>query len=104
MQPPDRAGVYPRMIRWFAVSAWVLVSGGCVHRAPVHDAVAAAPVDFARRRSLTTLDLSVTDVTNPAPLASLPNLRVLGLAQDRLSREGVAAARALDHAGVQVFR
>ncbi len=61
-------------------------------------------VDFARHRSLTTLDLSATDITNPAPLASLPNLRVLGLAQDRLSRAGVAAARALDHAGVQVFQ
>jgi Leucine-rich repeat (LRR) protein len=59
---------------------------------------------IAKRSSLVTLDLSATEVRDPAKLATLPHLRVLGLAHTRLSQEGINAARALTARGVEVIR
>jgi hypothetical protein len=59
---------------------------------------------LAAQRSLVTLDLSATDVHDPSPLAALPRLRTLGLAQTRLSPAGVAAAKQLVARGVEVVQ
>jgi Leucine-rich repeat (LRR) protein len=59
---------------------------------------------IARRRTLVTLDLSATEVRDPAPLAGLPHLRTLGLSHLRLSTEGERAARQLAARGVDVVR
>jgi len=59
---------------------------------------------IARRTSLVTLDLSGTYIRDPARLAALPNLRVLGLAQTKLSPEGLNAAKSLAARGVDVVR
>jgi len=64
----------------------------------------AAIAKLARHRPLRALDLSSTEVTDPSPLAALPDLRVLGLAQTRLSRAGTAAAAALAKRGVEIVR
>jgi hypothetical protein len=64
----------------------------------------AALVRLAARRSLVVLDLSATDVRDPGALAALPHLRVLGLAQTRLSPSGLAAAKQLAARGVEVVR
>lgn len=53
---------------------------------------------------LARLDLSATDVTDPAPLAALPPLRELGLAGARLGRAGRASVEALAARGVLVRR
>jgi hypothetical protein len=67
----------------------------------IHDADLAA---LARATPLGTLDLSSTEISSPAPLAHLPRLRVLGLAQAKLSPAGDAAAAALASRGVEVVR
>ena len=59
---------------------------------------------LARAASLARLDLSATDVTDPTPLAALPNLRELGLSQTPLSTAGKSAANALARRGVSVIR
>lgn len=59
---------------------------------------------IARRTSLATLDLSGTEVRDPAPLAALPNLRTLGLAQTKLSKEGEASVKVLAKRGVEVVK
>jgi hypothetical protein len=59
---------------------------------------------IAARRSLVTLDLSATEVRDPSPLAALPHLRTLGVAQTRLSPAGAAAAKRLEARGVEVVR
>ncbi|MEO8704769.1 MAG: hypothetical protein ABI867_32230 [Kofleriaceae bacterium] len=59
---------------------------------------------IAKRTTLVTLDLSLTDIKNPSKLVALPNLRLLGLANLRLSQEGINAARALAARGVEVVR
>lgn len=59
---------------------------------------------IARRTSLATLDLSGTEVRDPAPLATLPNLRTLGLAQTKLSKEGDASVKVLAKRGVEVVK
>ena len=64
----------------------------------------AALPSIARRTSLTALDLSATEVRDPAPLAGLPNLRIVGLAQTKLSKEGLASIQALAARGVEVVR
>jgi Leucine-rich repeat (LRR) protein len=57
-----------------------------------------------RRRSLVTLDLSATDVTDPAPLIALPNLRTLGLSNTMLSPAGTQAIKAIAARGIEVVR
>ena len=59
---------------------------------------------LAARRSLVVLDLSATDVHDPSPLAALPRLRTLGVAQNRLSAAGLAAVKRLIARGVEVVR
>lgn len=59
---------------------------------------------IARAKQLERLDLSSTNVTNPAPLAALPALVELGLAQTKLTTEGKTAANALQKRGVIVVR
>ncbi|MBS1120946.1 MAG: leucine-rich repeat domain protein [Deltaproteobacteria bacterium] len=63
----------------------------------------ALPV-LARRMSLVTLDLTGTDVHDPAALTKLPRLRVLGLVGTKLSPQGLASANALAARGVNVIR
>jgi len=63
-----------------------------------------APRRPARRRSLSTLDLSATEISDPTPLAALPDLRALGLARTRLTSSGEATVRALVSRGVEVAR
>ncbi len=59
---------------------------------------------LAARPSLAVLDLSATDIRDPSPLAALPHLRVLGVAQTRLSPAGVAAVKRLAARGVEIVR
>jgi len=59
---------------------------------------------IAKARRLERLDLSATDVTDPTPLAALPNLRELGLSSTKLSTAGKTAANALAKRGVLVVR
>jgi hypothetical protein len=59
---------------------------------------------LAARASLVVLDLSATEIRDPSPLAALPHLRTLGVAQTRLSPAGVAAVKRLAARGVQIVR
>jgi hypothetical protein len=59
---------------------------------------------LAARPSLAVLDLSATDIRDPSPLAALPHLRTLGVAQTRLSPAGVAAIKRLAARGVTIVR
>jgi hypothetical protein len=59
---------------------------------------------LAARTSLAVLDLSATDIRDPSPLAALPHLRVLGVAQTKLSPAGVAAVKRLAARGVEIVR
>ena len=59
---------------------------------------------IARRRSLAALDLSSTEVRDPAPLAALPNLRILGLAQTKLTKQGQASVKALAARGIEIVQ
>lgn len=59
---------------------------------------------LARARSLRALDLSGTEITTPAPLAELPELKILGLSKTRLSPAGRAAIDTLVKRGVEVVR
>ncbi len=59
---------------------------------------------IARRRSLAALDLSSTEVRDPAPLAALPNLRILGLTMTKLSKQGLASMKSLAARGVEIVR
>lgn len=57
---------------------------------------------LAARPSLVVLDLSATEIRDPSPLATLPHLRTLGVAQTKLSPAGVAALKRLAARGVTV--
>lgn len=59
---------------------------------------------LAARPSLVALDLSATDIRDPSPLAALPHLRVLGLAQTQLSRAGADALKLLAARGIRIVR
>ncbi|HET9623062.1 MAG TPA: hypothetical protein VFP84_16935 [Kofleriaceae bacterium] len=59
---------------------------------------------LAARASLVVLDLSATDVRDPSPLAALPHLRTLGIAQVKLSAAGVVALKQLAARGVEIAR
>ena len=59
---------------------------------------------LAAHPSLAVLDLSATEIRDPSPLAALPRLRTLGIAQNRLSAAGVAAVKRLIARGVEVVR
>jgi Leucine-rich repeat (LRR) protein len=59
---------------------------------------------IARRTSLVALDLSATEVQDPAKLGSLPNLRILGLAQTHLTAQGDASVKTLAARGIDVVR
>jgi Leucine-rich repeat (LRR) protein len=59
---------------------------------------------LATARSLRALDLSGTEITTPAPLMALPELKILGLSRTRLSRAGRAAIEPLVKRGVEVVR
>lgn len=58
---------------------------------------------LAARPSLVALDLSATEIRDPSPLAALPRLRVLGVAQTRLPPAGVAALKRLSARGVEIL-
>lgn len=83
------------------LEAWPRLTTLSLLGLPLGDAALPA---IARRRSLVTLDLSSTEVHDPAPLAALPDLRLLGLAQLALSRPGLASAQALAARGVEIVR
>lgn len=57
-----------------------------------------------RAHSLRALDLSGTEITTPAPLVALPDLKILGLSKTRLSPLGRAAIETLVKRGVEVVR
>jgi internalin A len=57
---------------------------------------------FAHRTALVTLDLSFTELTDPAPLVALPNLRALGVTATQLSKLGHTSVRLLAARGVDV--
>jgi Leucine Rich repeat len=59
---------------------------------------------LAARPSLTVLDLSATDIRDPSPLAALPHLRTLGVAQTKLSAAGIAGTKRLAARGVEIVR
>jgi len=59
---------------------------------------------IANHRSLVMLDLTATEITNPAPLVALPNLRVLGLAETKLSKAGLDAMKQLAARGIEIKR
>ncbi|HEX3475793.1 MAG TPA: hypothetical protein VHT91_12255 [Kofleriaceae bacterium] len=59
---------------------------------------------LAARPSLVMLDLSATEIRDPSPLAALPRLRTLGVAQTRLSPAGAAAVKRLAARGVEIVR
>jgi hypothetical protein len=64
----------------------------------------AALPSLARRRSLAVIDLSSTEIHDPAPLAALPNLRILGVVQTKLSRSGLATVKAFAARGVEIVQ
>ncbi len=57
-----------------------------------------------KARSLRALDLSGTEITTPALLAGLPELKILGLSKTRLSPAGRASIEMLVKRGVEVVR
>ena len=59
---------------------------------------------LAARPSLVTLDLSATEIRDPAPLAALPRLRTLGVAQTKLSAAGIATLKRLTARGVEIVK
>ena len=59
---------------------------------------------LAAHPSLVVLDLSATEVRDPSPLAALPHLRTLGVAQTKLSAAGAAAVKRLAARGVEIVR
>jgi hypothetical protein len=59
---------------------------------------------IARHRQLAALDLSSTEVRDPAPLAAMPNLRILGLVQTKLSKPGLASVKALAARGLEIVQ
>ncbi|MBX3156311.1 MAG: hypothetical protein KF773_09960 [Deltaproteobacteria bacterium] len=59
---------------------------------------------LAAHRNLRIVDVSATELRDPSPLAALPDLRVLGVAQTRLSPAGRAALEALAARGVEIVR
>jgi hypothetical protein len=59
---------------------------------------------IATQPSLAIVDLSATEVRDPSPLAALPHLRTLGVAQTRLSAAGIAAVKRLAARGVEIVR
>jgi Leucine-rich repeat (LRR) protein len=83
------------------LDAWPRIHTLSLVGLPVGDAGLEALVG---RLSLTTLDLSATDVTDPARLAALPRLRTLGLADTKLSQAGQASVAALAARGVEIVR
>jgi len=59
---------------------------------------------IAKRVTLETLDLSGTNVTDPTPVAGLPNLAVLGLEATKLGKRGQAVVKQLQSRGVEIVR
>jgi Leucine-rich repeat (LRR) protein len=59
---------------------------------------------IAKLTSVAALDLTATQLTDPAPLAALPDLRVLGLAETKLSKAGLAAIKQLAARGIEIKR
>jgi len=82
-------------VDWPRLRTWSLVG------LDIHDADLAA---LARHTSLIALDLTATELTDPAPLALLPNLRVLGLAETKLSNTGLETVKQLAARGIEIKR
>ncbi|HWO26914.1 MAG TPA: hypothetical protein VNO30_49630 [Kofleriaceae bacterium] len=59
---------------------------------------------LARHRALAVLDLSSTEIRDPAPLVALPNLRILGLVMTKLTKPGLASVKALAARGVEIVQ
>jgi Leucine-rich repeat (LRR) protein len=59
---------------------------------------------LAHHASLIALDLTATEITDPTALAVLPNLRVLGLAETRLSKAGLDGVKRLEARGIEIKR
>jgi hypothetical protein len=83
------------------LSAWPRLRTLSLIGLDIHDP---ALVKLAARSSLAVLDLSATEVRDPSPLASLPRLRTLGVAQAPLSAAGVAAVKRMAARGVEIVR
>lgn len=83
------------------LSAWPRLRTLSLTGLPVTDQ---ALPGIAARPSLVMLDLSATEIRDPSPLAALPRLRTLGVAQTRLSPAGAAAVKRLAARGVEVVR
>jgi hypothetical protein len=82
-------------LEWPRLRTWSVVG------LELHDADLAA---VARHTSVVALDLTGTEITNPAALAALPRLRVLGLAETRLSKSGLDAVKQLAAHGIEIKR
>jgi len=83
------------------LSAWAAAAHAVADRPRPHRPGAAR----ARARpSLVALDLSATEIRDPSPLAALPRLRTLGVAQTHLSPAGAAVVKRLAARGVEVVR
>ena len=54
--------------------------------------------------SVVALDLTATQLTDPAPLAGLPDLHLLGLAETKLSKAGLASVKQLAARGIEIKR
>lgn len=59
---------------------------------------------LARYSELVGLDLSGTEITDPGVLAAMPNLRILGLAETRLSSAGRTSVKTLVARGIDIKR
>jgi Leucine-rich repeat (LRR) protein len=82
-------------VDWPRLRTWSLV--GLELRDPDLAAV-------ARHPSVIALDLTGTEITDPSALAVLPSLRVLGLAETRLSKAGLDGVKQLEARGVEIKR
>ena len=59
---------------------------------------------LSRLTTLVGLDLTATEITDPSALATLPELRVLGLAETKLSKTGLEALKTLASRGIDIVR
>ncbi|MEP6862993.1 MAG: hypothetical protein ABJE66_20365 [Deltaproteobacteria bacterium] len=82
-------------VDWPRLRTWSLVG------LELHDPDLAA---LAHHAALIGLDLTGTEITDPSALVALPSLRVLGLAETRLSKAGLDGVKQLERRGIEVKR
>lgn len=88
-------------VKAIAVDGWPRLHTLSLLGLAIDDSAFAA---LAKHDRFVALDLSSTEITNPAPLAALAHLRVVGLAQTKLSKDGEVAAKKLAASGVEIVR